>query len=78
MISDAQGLEFLVLDELHTYRGRQGADVVLLVRRVRQRLNADLICIGTSATMASQGRAPGRAAPTVVPQPKRDQEHPWP
>lgn len=32
VISDAKGLEFLVLDELHTYRGRQGADVALLVR----------------------------------------------
>jgi hypothetical protein len=31
--------------------------VALLVRRVRQRLNADLICIGTSATMASEGTA---------------------
>ncbi len=67
MISDAQGLEFLVLDELQTYRGRQGADVALLVQRVRQRLNADLICIGTSATMASESRAPGRAASTVAP-----------
>ncbi|KEF42156.1 MAG: hypothetical protein ER33_07280 [Cyanobium sp. CACIAM 14] len=53
VISDARGLEFLVLDELHTYRGRQGADVALLVRRVRQKLNSNLICIGTSATMAS-------------------------
>ena len=35
VISDAHGLEFLVLDELHTYRGRQGVDVALLVRRVR-------------------------------------------
>ena len=25
-------LEFLVLDELHTYRGRQGADVAMLMR----------------------------------------------
>ncbi len=31
----AEGLRFLVLDELHTYRGRQGADVAMLVRRVR-------------------------------------------
>ena len=29
-------LRFLVLDELHTYRGRQGADVAMLVRRVRE------------------------------------------
>ena len=62
VISDAKGLEFLVLDELHTYRGRQGADVALLVRRVRQRLNADLLCIGTSATMASEGTAKERNA----------------
>lgn len=50
------GLRFLVLDELHTYRGRQGADVALLVRRVRERLNPQkLQCVGTSATMASEG-----------------------
>jgi len=30
------GLEFLVLDELHTYRGRQGADVAMLIRRLRE------------------------------------------
>lgn len=49
-------LQFLVLDELHTYRGRQGADVALLVRRLRERSgNPALQCIGTSATMASGG-----------------------
>ena len=54
VIEHCAGLEFLVLDELHTYRGRQGADVALLVRRLRERLNADrLVCIGTSATMSS-------------------------
>ena len=51
----AQGLKFLVLDELHTYRGRQGADVAMLVRRVREALNQEVLCIGTSATMASEG-----------------------
>lgn len=51
----AKGLRFLVLDELHTYRGRQGADVALLVRRVREALADDLQCIGTSATMATEG-----------------------
>ena len=53
VIANAAGLKFLVLDELHSYRGRQGADVALLVRRVREALNEDLICVGTSATMAS-------------------------
>jgi superfamily II DNA/RNA helicase len=56
VIANCEGLRFLVLDELHTYRGRQGADVALLVRRVRERLAPDrLQCIGTSATMASEG-----------------------
>jgi Lhr-like helicase/very-short-patch-repair endonuclease len=55
VMRNAKGLRFLVLDELHTYRGRQGADVALLVRRVREALADDLICIGTSATMASEG-----------------------
>ena len=40
LVQAAQGLRFLVLDELHTYRGRQGADVALFVRRVRDALNA--------------------------------------
>ena len=45
-----------MLDELHTYRGRQGADVAMLVRRVRDACQSpDLQCIGTSATMASGG-----------------------
>ena len=57
----ADGLRFLVLDELHTYRGRQGADVAMLVRRVRERFNQDLLCIGTSATMASEGTAESRS-----------------
>ena len=35
-------LKYLVLDELHTYRGRQGQDIPIL-------------CIGTSATMSTQG-----------------------
>jgi ATP-dependent helicase YprA (DUF1998 family) len=56
LLTAAQGLRFLVLDELHTYRGRQGADVALLVRRVRDRLSAGgMQCIGTSATLASTG-----------------------
>ena len=64
VIDNASGLEFIVLDELHTYRGRQGADVAVLVRRLRNRCAPDRepICIGTSATMASEGSEAGRAA----------------
>ncbi|BCI91223.1 hypothetical protein NIIDMKKI_64290 [Mycobacterium kansasii] len=56
LISSAENLSFLVLDELHTYRGRQGADVAMLVRRLRSAINAEkLQCIGTSATLAGPG-----------------------
>src|SRR6202040_588760 len=56
LITMARGLEFLVFDELHTYRGRQGADVALLIRRVREACQADkLQCVGTSATMSTEG-----------------------
>ena len=58
----AAGLRFLVLDELHTYRGRQGADVAMLARRVRERFNDDLLCVGTSATMATEGSSSERNA----------------
>ena len=57
IIGNASDLNFIVLDELHTYRGRQGADVAILVRRLRNRCapKRPPICIGTSATMASEG-----------------------
>lgn len=56
LVRAAQGLRFLALDELHTYRGRQGADVAMLVRRLRdQCASDDLQVVGTSATMASGG-----------------------
>ena len=56
LVQAAQGLRFLVLDELHTYRGRQGADVALLVRRTRDACGAgQLQHVGTSATMATGG-----------------------
>ncbi len=56
LVEQANGLQFLVFDELHTYRGRQGADVALLARRVREACKAtQLQVIGTSATMSSGG-----------------------
>jgi ATP-dependent helicase YprA (DUF1998 family) len=54
-------LEFIVLDELHTYRGRQGADVAMLLRRLRERSkNQKLLHIGTSATMSTEGSRDAR------------------
>lgn len=49
-------LRFLVLDELHSYRGRQGADVALLVRRLREASGSSNVrCVGTSATLSTEG-----------------------
>ncbi|GMN03906.1 DEAD/DEAH box helicase [Erythrobacter sp. MTPC3] len=67
VVANMEGLEFLVLDELHTYRGRQGADVAMLVRRVRERMGSSkMLCIGTSATMASGEEDAGRQAVAEV------------
>ena len=52
------GLRFLILDELHTYRGRQGGDVAMLIRRLKERCAApELLHVGTSATMVSHPSA---------------------
>ncbi len=56
LIAAAKGLRFFVLDELHTYRGRQGADVAMLVRRAKDAFGAEKIqYVGTSATIAGSG-----------------------
>ncbi|WP_344856080.1 DEAD/DEAH box helicase [Planomonospora alba] len=63
LITAARGLHWLVLDELHTYRGRQGADVAMLVRRLRDACQAqDIQCVGTSATMTTEGSEADRRA----------------
>ena len=63
LVRAAQGLRFLVFDELHTYRGRQGADVAMLIRHCRHAFGNDIICVGTSATMASGGGSSGSTTP---------------
>lgn len=60
VIGNCRDLQFLVLDELHTYRGRQGADVAMLIRRIRSTLSPSVICVGTSATMASDVATAGK------------------
>ncbi|MGQ9823193.1 MAG: DEAD/DEAH box helicase, partial [Thermogutta sp.] len=62
------GLRFLVFDELHTYRGRQGADVAMLIRRMKERCAAPgLVHIGTSATMiADRETSPQERRATVA------------
>lgn len=45
-------LQFLVLDEIHAYRGVQSTEIGFLIRRLKDRLRAEkTTCIGTSATL---------------------------
>jgi ATP-dependent helicase YprA (DUF1998 family) len=57
-------LKFLVLDEIHTYTGKKGADTAYLIRRLKQHTGTTgkLRCIGTSATvMEGEGEAAGES-----------------
>lgn len=53
-------LKFLAVDEIHTFDGAQGTDLASLLRRLRAKLKIDkesLACIGTSATLGTEGIA---------------------
>jgi DEAD/DEAH box helicase domain-containing protein len=53
-------LQFLVVDELHTFDGAQSTDLACLIRRLKTRLHTPpghLCCVGTSATLGSAGSA---------------------
>ena len=53
---DAQSTwRFLVIDEAHVYDGTQGAEIAMLVRRLRDRVAPDreIQCIATSATVGA-------------------------
>jgi len=55
-VGEDSSLQFLVLDEMHTYDGAQGSDVSLLIRRLKAKLKLDqgkVTCVGTSATLLS-------------------------
>jgi DEAD/DEAH box helicase domain-containing protein len=57
--ANPETLQFLVVDELHTFDGAQGSDLACLIRRLKARLNTPkdfLCCIGTSATLGSEGQ----------------------
>lgn len=54
---------YLVLDELHTFDGAQGADVASLIRRLRLKLNVPTTYVGTSATVANEGPSTKATSP---------------
>ena len=46
--------KYIVIDEIHTFDGAQGADVAALLRRLKLKLALNkIVCVGTSATIAS-------------------------
>src|SRR6056297_710666 len=58
--NDPETLRFLVVDEMHTFDGAQGADLALLLRRLKYRLGTPerhLVCVGSSATLGSGDEA---------------------
>ncbi|HPN71221.1 MAG TPA: DEAD/DEAH box helicase, partial [Saprospiraceae bacterium] len=55
-LEDPSLLQFLVLDELHTYDGAQGTDVANLIRRLKLKLGipkGQVCAVGTSAAIGS-------------------------
>ena len=60
--NEPETLKFLVVDEMHTFDGAQGADLALLIRRLKYRVNTPekhLICVGSSATLGTGDAAKG-------------------
>ena len=50
--NQANGLQYIVVDELHTFDGAQGTDLACLLRRLKHRLRSPNACpVGTSATL---------------------------
>lgn len=48
----ADSLQYIVVDELHTFDGAQGTDLACLLRRTKHRLRSPNACpVGTSATL---------------------------
>lgn len=62
LATTTRDLRFIVMDELRFYRGRQGAEVAMLMRRLSRKAKSDVLYIGASATMVSEGSRAYRKA----------------
>jgi ATP-dependent helicase YprA (DUF1998 family) len=57
-VFEGSRLHFVVLDEVHSYRGIQSTEIAFLIRRLKTRLGIDdLRCIATSATLGKSDAA---------------------
>ena len=56
--SNAKSWKFIVIDEAHTYKGSNGTEIAILLRRLKERINKHsdnkLTCVATSATLGSE------------------------
>ncbi len=61
----ARAWKFIVLDEAHTYKGANGTEIALLLRRLKERVCENkknvIQCIATSATLGDQKAFPDLA-----------------
>ena len=58
---DRENALTLIVDELHSYRGTQGSEVAMIIRKLCRRLDLpydspQLRCIGTSASLEATAR----------------------
>ncbi|MEM3342650.1 MAG: DEAD/DEAH box helicase, partial [Thermoplasmata archaeon] len=54
-IFEKHRLKYLVMDEIHAYRGAQATEIAFLIRRLKDRLGiSHIVCIATSATLANK------------------------
>ena len=52
-------LKYIVLDEIHTYRGNKATHLKYLLARLKSRLSGQVVQIGTSATLQTKGQIGG-------------------
>lgn len=55
-------LRYIVLDEIHTYRGNKAAHLKYLLHRLKARLSGPVVQIGTSATLQKRDQLEGYLA----------------
>ena len=60
--SSRDSLRYIVLDEIHTYRGNKATHVKFLLRRLKARLSGPMVQIGTSATLQKGDQLEGYLA----------------
>jgi ATP-dependent helicase YprA (DUF1998 family) len=57
-----ESLRYIVLDEIHTYRGNKATHLKYLLNRLRARLSGPIVQIGTSATLQKRDQLEGYLA----------------